>query len=255
MHAVVMLTKAWEGGGAAACVVCYVLNPVLPVCCVLHPVLPGCCVLDPVLPGCCVLNSATCCHPPGASDDIRHAKNTLYSRMTWDPERGVSMTVPLQQLSNPAYIAASPPMSPKPHGGCSACTCLAAPVGPCSSTALASSCLAGPAVGPSANPAAISTITHTVMPHTQHPPPIPAHPPRCPLPPGSLCVSGQATPTRDPFARSTEPSPRQSCSGAEAAAGGQQQGEAAPAAPADMPPTEGHPSLRIHSSPYHSGRR
>jgi hypothetical protein len=56
------------------------------------------------------------CARPGASDDIRHAKNTLYTRMTWDHERGVSMSVPLQQLATPAYVAASPPLSPKLQG-------------------------------------------------------------------------------------------------------------------------------------------
>jgi hypothetical protein len=85
--------------------------------------------------------------------------------------------------------------------------------------------------------------------------------PAAPPPPAGL-ASGQVTPSRDFFARSSEPSPRNSQAGdGQPAQGQQQQGQQgqqqgqqqeAPAAagappPADMPAPEGHPVLRIKS--------
>lgn len=38
----------------------------------------------------------------GASEEIRHAKNTLYQAMTWDPESQKSLCMPLPAVPPPA---------------------------------------------------------------------------------------------------------------------------------------------------------
>lgn len=51
----------------------------------------------------------------GASEDIRRCKNTLYTQMTWDPDRNTSMFAGLPKLAIPQQQAQSS-LPPSPQG-------------------------------------------------------------------------------------------------------------------------------------------